>query len=410
VSPSDRADVVVIGGGVLGCSIAYHLVRGAKLSVRVIERNDVASGATARSAGLVSFGRFHAETLRMVRRTRQAIGELEDTLGAAVEFHRVGSLRLAASPEREAEVETIDTLLRAHGVEVRSIGADEARRLVPWLDASTARRISHVPDDGFVDAYRLASAYARAARIQGARFDVRTAVRRILHDGRRVMGVETDRGTVTAEAVVDAAGAWSIGLAEGMGVGLPTSPVRSHYWITAPEPGTSRDHPTVLLPDARAYVRPEVGGLLIGVQEPESRTYDARRLPADIAEFPLSEMDEDWNLILDHAPVLRSFMPRLDDLGIAHHIAGLSTYTPDGRFLIGPVGPVAGFIVASGCCGTGVSASGGIGEAVADLVLGMPAKIDPAPFRPDRFGSVDPYDPAFQRRCAMARGDKSRRR
>lgn len=164
----------------------------------------------------------------------------------------------------------------------------------------------------------------------------------------------------------------------------------------------------VYLPDARAYARPEVGGLLVGVQEPRSRTYDARTLPPDIADFPLSDAGDDWSVLADNAPALREYIPALDELPLAHHIAGLSTYTPDGRFLIGRAGPHEGFYVAGGCCGTGVSASGGIGAAVASLVLGETPDIDLADYRPDRFGAVDPYGEAFRERCAEARAGKLR--
>lgn len=400
--------IAVIGGGVLGCSIAWHLALAGENDVVVLERNDVGSGATARSAGMVSRGRLHVETLRMVRRTREAIDRLEAALGEPVGFRRVGSIRVALSEARAAELAAMDALLRADGVAVANIDAAAARALVPWLDAPDARHISHVADDGYVDAYRLASAYARAARIRGVGFRPRTEVQRIVHERGRVVGVATDQGMVAADVVVDAAGAWAIGIAEAMGVPLGTAPVRSHYWITAPHPATPREHPTVYLPDARAYARPEVGGLLLGVQEAQSRTYDARTLPADIADFQLTAAD-DWSLLIDHAPELRRCIPCLDELPLAHHIAGLSTYTPDGRFLLGRAGAIEGFYVAGGCCGTGVSASGGIGQALASVVLGTPPPVDLACFRPDRFGPIDPYDEGFRARCAAARAGKSRR-
>jgi len=406
---SENAAVVVIGGGVLGCSIAWHLARGGETDVVVLERNDIGSGATARSAGLVSRGRLHVETLRLVRRTREAIAELEATTREPIGFHRVGSVRVAASEEREAELAAMDGLLREHGVEVRSIDAQEARDRVPWLDASRARHVSYVEDDGYVDAHQLTSAYARAARALGVRIRARTSAERILHDGQRLLGVATCRGRIHAGNVVDAGGAWGIGLAAGLGFALAAAPVRSHYWITAPERTGAREHPVVYLPDVRVYARPEVGGLLIGVQEPLSRTYDARLLPDDIGDFVFSDADDDWSVLIDHAPALRAYIPRLDELPLAHHIMGLSTYTPDGRFILGRAGSVDGFYVAGGCCGTGVSASGGIGEALASLILGDSPKVDLAPFHPDRFGAVDPYDAAFRELCAAARGGKSRR-
>jgi 4-methylaminobutanoate oxidase (formaldehyde-forming) len=408
-STNENAAVVVIGGGILGCSIAWHLARAGERKVVVVERNDIGSGATARSAGLVARGRLHRETLQLVRRTREAIDELEAALGEPTGFRRVGSVRVAASEEREAELATMDALLREHGVAVENIDARRAGELVPWLDASRGRRISYVADDGYVDAYQLASAYARAARALGVRILARTTVQRIIRDGGRVLGVETDRGTIHADAVVDAAGAWAIGVAGAVGFAMGTAPVRSHYFITAPQAGARRDHPIVYLPDARAYARPEVGGLLLGVQEPQSRTYDARTLPADIADFPLSSEGDDWTVLLEHAATLQAYIPRLDEMPLAHHITGLSTYTPDGKFILGRAGPIEGFFVAGGCCGTGVSASGGIGESLADLVLARTPRVDLTAFRPDRFGDFDPYGEEFRERCAAARAGKLRR-
>jgi len=404
---SERAAIVIVGGGILGCSIAWHLARAGARNVVVVERNDFASAATSRSAGLVSRGRLHAPTLRLVGRTRAAIDELEHELGEPAGFHRVGSLRLAASEARAAELESMDALLREHGAEVRRIDAAEARELVPWLDPSSARHISCVPDDGYVDAYLLTLAYARAARARGVRFVTRTSVSGVLVDAGRVCGVETSAGRLHCEALVNAAGAWGIELARSVGARLGTAPVRSHYWITAPAVGR-REHPLVYLPDARAYARPEVGGLLLGVQEPQSRAYDARMLPDDIGRMALTGPGEEWDLLVEHAETLRPWIPGLDELNLAHHVAGLSTYTPDGRFLLGAAG-ASGHFVASGCCGNGVSASGGIGEALADLVLGLPPKHELAPFDPARFDVADPFAPEFLAACAAARSAKSRR-
>jgi len=402
------AAVVVVGGGILGCSIAWHLALKGQTDVLVLERNEIGSGATARSAGLVARGRMHQPTLAMVRRTREAMTELEALTGDSVGFSRVGSVRVASSQERTAELSKMDAMLTESGVAVQEIDVRTARELVPWLDATDARRISHLLDDGYVDAYRLTSAYARAARQLGVRIAVRTAVQGIVRDGGRVTGVRTIGGIIHAGAVVDAAGAWGIDFAAGAGFALCAAPVRSHYWISAPQPGWPREHPIVYLPDARAYARPEVGGLLLGVQEPQSRTYDARGLPADIADFPLSDHQDDWSVLIDSAPGLRPYIARLDALPFAHHITGLSTYTPDGRFLIGKAGPDDGFYVAGGCCGTGVSASGGIGASLASMVLGEESDIDLADYRPDRFGAVDPFSTDFRARCAAARAGKLR--
>lgn len=402
------AEVVIVGGGIIGCSIAWHLTLRGQRDVLVLERNDIASGATARSAGLVARGRLHRPTMAMVGRTQQAITELEAQFGEPVGFRKVGSVRLAASAARAAELATMDGLLADAGVAVQTIDAGTAQTLVPWLDATQARRLSYLPDDGYVDAHQLTAAYARAARQLGVRIRVHTAVLGIIRTGDRVTGVRTGDGIIQAGAVIDAAGAWGIGLADDVGFGLGAAPVRSHYWITAPQPAWPRAHPLVYLPDARAYVRPEVGGMLLGVQEPLSRTYDARELPDDIADLSLSSTDDDWSVLVDNATALRIYIPGLDALPLAHHITGLSTYTPDGRFLLGRAGDIEGFWVASGCCGTGVSASGGIGASMASVVLHETPAIDLADFRPDRFGVINPHDEAFRERCAAARAGKLR--
>ncbi len=403
-----NAEVVIIGGGILGASIAWHLTRAGARDVLVVERNAVGSGATSRSAGLVSRGRTDPDIFAMVGRTSAAIAELEASLGETVGFHRTGSLRLAEAPETAESLQRMRALLTAAGVAGYFIDAGKAHTMVPWLDAGRARSILHVPDDGYVDAYMLTAAYARAARAAGAAFRTGVAVTGLARDGDRVIGVETDRGRIGCRWTVDAAGAWAGLVAGWLGLALGATPVRSHYWITAPDPRLPRDHPVVSLPDARAYLRPEVGGLLMGVQEPTSRTFDARRLPADVAEMSLTGND-DWDLLIEHAATLKGYIPGLDDFEFAHHIAGLATYTPDGRFLIGSYPGIDGFLVAAGCCGTGVSVSGGIGLAVADIVLGREASIDLERFRPDRFGPFDPYSAAFMAQCAAARGNKGRR-
>ena len=408
-SPSfDRAHVVIIGGGILGCSIAWHLARKGMSDVLVVERNELATGATSRSAGLVARGRLHAPTMQMVSRTRGAITELESLLGEDAGFTRVGSLRIATSERGTADLDNMNAMLTQAGVKVESIDEAAARALVPWLEPAGARRIAYVEEDGYADPWRLTSAYARAARAAGVRIRTKMAVERVLNEGTRVTGVRTDRGDVHANVVINAAGAWAIGIAEQGGVALGTAPVRSHYYITAPVAGWPREFPLVYMPDLRAYARPEVGGLLLGVQEPQSRTYDARELPADIDDYPLSDAGDDWSVLTEHAPALRALIPALDSLPLAHHITGLSTYTPDGRFLLGRAGALDGFYVAGGCCGTGVSASGGIGASIASLVLGETPEIDLADFAPDRFGPIQPYASEFRERCAAARAGKLR--
>jgi 4-methylaminobutanoate oxidase (formaldehyde-forming) len=265
-----------------------------------------------------------------------------------------------------------------------------------------------VPVDGYIDGARLGVAYARAARGMGARIERGVAMRGGLCDGERVTGVVTDRGTIHAGCVVDAAGAWSVQVAASLGWGFPATPTRSHYWITAPDGAGDPAMPNVQLPDMRAYLRSEVGGMLVGLQEPRSSTFDPMSLDTDMGAMRLTDEERDIDLLLEQAGQLREVVPDVDRWGFAHHVAGLSMYTPDGKFVVGAVPGLQGFFVAGGCCGSGVAASGGFGQVIADLVQGHVPETDISIYRPERFGVVDAASQAFRDRCAAARSGKSR--
>src|SRR5690606_6331680 len=166
--------------------------------------------------------------------------------------------------------------------------------------------------------------------------------------------------------------------------------------------------PNVHLPDMRAYLRSEVGGLLIGLQEPKSLTFNPLELSADMNDMLLTNEERDLDLLVEGANALRTVIPKIDEWRFAHHIAGLSNYTPDGKFVLGPIPGYERFLLAGGCCGSGVAASGGFGEIIADLISGTEPSIDITGYRADRFGHVDPTSEAFRERCAAARAGKSR--
>ena len=374
----------------------------------VVERSEVATGATAYTAGLVSLARTNRDALTMVRCTLRAIAELEDSLGQSVGFHRTGTMRVAATEETSEGLENMVRLLSSSGVEARTIDGESAREMVPWLHSAAAHSIIHVPEDGYVDGHMLASAYMRAARNAGATLWTRTSALSVVRSGDRIVGVETTRGRIGCKWLVDAAGTWAGDVLRWFGVEFGATPLRSHYWISAPVEARWRDIPVVFLPDARAYLRREGGGLLVGIQESVSRAFDARRLPADMSELALTD-EEDWELLADHAPRIRRCFPDFDELRYAHHIAGLTTYTPDGELLLGTFPGVEGLLLAGGCCGKGVSVSGGVGRIVADRILGHPALVDLDRLRPDRFGTDDPHSGAFVARCVDARANKGRR-
>jgi sarcosine oxidase subunit beta len=407
---AERAEVIVIGGGVIGSSIAYHLCRVGITDVLVLERNELSSGATARSAGCLLHSCSDPNTVQMISRTRAAILELEEQLGESLDFRQVGCIRAVLSEERAREMRRMEACLAQQHLPVKELDAREARALCPWLELSAATRIIYLACDGYIDGARLGVAYARAARELGARIRRGVAARNVIHEDGRVCGVETDIGTLRANWVIDAAGAWGVEIAAKLGWGYPAAPTRSHYWITAPDGTGEPSRPNVQLPDLHAYFRSELGGLLFGFQEPRSYTFDPMSLEHDMASMQLIDDERDMDLLLEQADALRAIVPDVDRWGFAHHIAGLSVYTPDGKFIIGPVPGFQGLLIAGGCCGSGVAGSGGFGQAIAEIITDRPLSIDIELYRPDRFGIVDPASQAFRDRCAAARAGKSRER
>jgi 4-methylaminobutanoate oxidase (formaldehyde-forming) len=224
--------------------------------------------------------------------------------------------------------------------------------------------------------------------------------------GGRVQELITSDGVVSAPVVVLAAGAWANRLAAPLDCGLAMAPVRSQYWLTEVDPIFPREHPVVILPDARAYTRPELGGLLFGLREGVSVGLDPGELPDDMSGYAFADDPDGWRSLEEGAPALRTFFPALDRVRIRRHVLGASTYTPDGLPLIGQVGGIEGLLAASGCCGAGIAMSGGLGQVLAALAFDDAPSFDIAPFRPDRFGNVEPSEPAFRARCAAARARK----
>jgi 4-methylaminobutanoate oxidase (formaldehyde-forming) len=400
-------DTIVIGGGVIGCSIAYHLALLNVCPVLVLERNMLASGATSRAAALLTQVRAKTDQIPLVLRTYAAIRELQTEVDDPPLLSQVGSLHVAASPKSQADLVDLGWIAESHGIPFLWLDPSQVGREVPWLDVSAALGVVLTPADALIDPYLLATSYARAARLRGVTIRTGTAVAGLLCKGGTVQGVRTAEGAILARRVVDAGGAWTGLLAREARVRLPIAPVRSHYWITDPGSGFPRNMPYVILPDAGAYIRPEMGGLIIGLRERASLSVDPLRIPEDITGVPFGDEEDGWRILMEGRERLRPFYPGLDEARFVKFITGLSTYTPDGEFVIGPVARLEGYVVAGGCCGAGIAASGGIGLAIAELVAGRPTSFNLEPFRPDRFGTVDTYSPEFRARCAAARAAKA---
>ena len=402
----ETVDVIVIGGGVLGASVAYALAKQAAGHILVLERKLSGQANTSLAAGLLTRARFKPALIPMVLETYRAIEEVERLTGEPLGLHRTGGLYVARSAERVKELNQLAAVSLEAGLAIEWLEPREAGGLVPWLKLSDDTALLFMSEDSFIDGYRLARGYMKAARQLGVEVHEQTPVLSIFRAGDKVLGVETDRGMIEASTVIDAAGVWAGLLAKEIGVNLPMAPVRSHYWITAPASPFFPEQPFVIIPDAKAFSRPEGNRLLFGLREPESVSIDPRALPPEMEGFYFKQDPDGQKCLLEGVQVLAEFFPGIQEIGISKYIAGLSNYTPDGMFVLGAFPGLTGFFAATGCSGAGIAMSGGIGLSIAELVVGKTPSFDLEPHRLDRFGSFNAFDPEFMRLCGRTRSGK----
>lgn len=407
VMPIQTTDIIIIGGGLLGTSAAYHLAKRKAGNILLLERTDIASQATSRAACLLTRARTKPVLMRLVQETYDCIEAIEHETGETLGLQQVGSITAVSRPESEKGIDDLADAAGSFGIPFERIDARTVKQYLPWITPDTIRKAIYMPTDAFIDSAQLCNGYARAARLHGAVIRPRTGVKEILQENGRVKGVRLQNGEeVHAPVVIDAAGSWANILSVPLGIGLPMTPVRSHFWITESNPECfPAEQPFAVLPDARAFTRPDVGGLIIGIREPRCVAYDPQQLTASIEHTDFSP-DNGWATLSECAGGFEPYFPGFRDLGIAHYVAGPSCYVPDAMFVVGSVPQMPGFFAATGCCGAGVAAGGGIGRLVAEQVLGTDTFVDGSLFDPLRLGKVDPFDPVFRQRCADARSHK----
>ncbi len=404
----ESADIVIIGGGVLGGAVAYYLSKqAAGRRVLVLERHMVAQGNSSLAAGLLTRGRLYPDLIPMVKETYQAIEEIEETTGDSLDMRRTGCLYAAVSLGFQDEIHKLAAVSSQAGLKVEWLDRIDTAPMLPWLKLPSGASLMFMAEDGYIDGYTLARGYIKAARLLGAEIREQTAVLSLQRTGERIKGVETTTGPISASIVIDAAGVWAGLLAYNIGIGLPMAPVRSHYWITTNHHDFSPDQPFVILPDARAYTRPQGNRLLFGFREPRGVSVDPRDLPEQMWGYTFQKDPNGWESLLEGMPEFVKFFPQLEEIEISSYVRGLSNYTPDGRFVLGTLPGIKGFLAATGCAGAGIAMSGGIGRAVAELALEKPPFIDLEPHRIDRFGAaINPMDPVLLKQCTDARSGK----
>jgi glycine cleavage system aminomethyltransferase T/glycine/D-amino acid oxidase-like deaminating enzyme len=379
----DRARAVVIGGGVGGCAILYWLARLGWEDVVLVERAELTSGSTFHSAGLVGQLRSSLSLTKMMMSSVDLYRSLQHEVGLETGWHEVGSLRLASSQERMEEIARQAGWAQTFGLPLELVSAAEAKRLFPPMTVDGVLGAAFLPTDGYVDPSQLTLALAEGARRRGAEVNAATRVTGIRVGKGRVRAVETDRGDIEAEIVVNAAGMYAREIGALAGVNVPIVPMAHEYLITKPA-GLPLDMPTMRDPSLLVYFRPESGGLIMGGYERHCRPWALDGIPPD---FNSRLLEEDWPRFEELMQNAIVRVPGLEEMEVIRLINGPEAFTPDGEFILGP-SDVRGFWVAAGFCAHGLAGAGGLGKLVAEWIVEGTASLDVWHMDSRRFGAA----------------------
>jgi glycine cleavage system aminomethyltransferase T/glycine/D-amino acid oxidase-like deaminating enzyme len=364
----DRARVVIVGGGVAGTSIAYHLTKLGWTDVLLVDRGELTSGSTFHSAGLVGQLRSSVSLTRMMMYGTDLYRKLQAETGVDVSWHEVGSLRLASSVERMQELQRQAGWGRTFGLPLEIITTEEAHDRFPLFDPSGVLGAAFLPTDGYVDPSGLAFALAEGARARGAEIRTGTRVTAIELQDRCVRGVVTEEdGPIEVDVVVNAGGMFANQLGRMAGVEVPVVPFGHQYLLTEPIDGVEPELPTMRDPDRLVYFRPEAGGgLVIGGYERNPDPWAVDEGPP--ADFNGKLLPEDWPRFEGLADAAAALVPALGEAGIVRLLNGPEAFTPDGEFILGE-SDIRGFFVAAGFCAHGIAGAGGIGKVMAEWIV-----------------------------------------
>lgn len=361
-----RASVVVVGGGIMGCSTLYHLAEMGVGDAILLERDKLTSGTTWHSAAQVRALRHSRNLTRMIRYSAELYGRLEEETGQSVGWIGKGSLSIATTPDRLIHIRRQEALARAYGIRASSISAGEAAERWPLMNAEDVLGAVWSPDDGRVSPSDVCAALAKASRKKGARIFEGAAVTGILTGKGRIRGVETALGEVACDAVAICAGLWSREAAAMGGASAPLWPCEHFYLLTGPVEGVSGNLPTLSDHDSHLYIRDDSGGLLIGCFEPK-----AKAIPPGVLDgnFAFGLLPEDW----DHfEPMMELALRRLPALETAEAktlLNGPESFTPDGVFMLGETTETRGLFLGCGMNSVGIASGGGAGMNLAHAIV-----------------------------------------
>lgn len=381
-------DAVIIGGGCMGCSVAWHLSQLGITNTILIEREpQLAAGSTGRNAGGVRHQFSHPANIALSIESIAMIANFEAVVGTPIDFHQDGYLFLLSKTADVAAFLKNVQLQKAHGIDVRWLSASEAAALAPGLDVTGVKGATYCPADGVADPNGVTMGFARGAQAKGVEIVRDTEVTGIRLDRGRVAGVRTSRGNIATPLVVNAAGPWAKSIGRMLGIDVPVEPERRHIFIASPPKGGSWDDAThagqvptnkllVIDFETTFYFHREGTGVLFGMGDPDER--------------PGFDITVRWDFLPKVIEVAMRRLPALAEAAVSHAWAGLYEMTPDHNPIIGESSDVDGFYTIAGFSGHGFQHAPAAGRILADVIVGRDPRFDLSPFALDRFAKRAP--------------------
>lgn len=360
-----RAQIVIVGGGIVGCSLAYHLVKLGLRDVVLLERKQLTSGTTWHAAGLVGQLRATQNLTRLAQYTADLYAGLEAETGQATGFRRTGSLALATTHERLEELARGASMASCFGLEAEMLDAADAKALWPLMNVDDVVGAVYLPKDGRTNPIDTTQALAKAARAGGARIFETTKVTAIRQAGGRATGVVTETGEIEAEFVVNCAGMWSREIGRLCGVNVPLHAAEHFYVVTEPMAGLADGLPVLRDPDNANYFKDDAGKLLVGWFEPVARPWGMDGIPES---FAFDQLPVDMDHIEPQLERAMHRVPALAEHGLQVTFNGPESFTPDDRYLLGEAPELRNLFVAAGFNSIGIQSAGGAGKVLAEWI------------------------------------------
>jgi 4-methylaminobutanoate oxidase (formaldehyde-forming) len=396
-----QARVVVIGGGIMGCSTAYHLAKLGWKDVVLLEQGRLSGGTTWHAAGLVGQLRSYQNLTRLIRYSTELYSKLEAETGLATGWKQCGSLSVARTEERMVLLRRSAAMANAQGVDCEPLTPAQAGEKYPIMRTDDLVGAVWLPGDGKANPADITQALARGARTGGVRIFEKTRVTSVDTKDGRVTGVQTTEGPIKAEIVVNCAGQWARQLGRMVGVTVPLYSCEHMYIVTEKMENVPRDLPVMRDPDGYIYFKEEVGGLLMGGFEPEAKPWNKDIIPDD---FEFGMLPDDWDqfqILMDNALIR---VPALEKTGIKTFMNGPESFTPDLNYILGEAPQLKGFFVGAGFNSMGIASSGGAGMALAEWIVAGEPTLDLWPVDIRRFAGFHGNDAWLRARVSETLG------